>query len=98
MQRFIGNQFRKPSGFCGRIISRIMIKGNRSAYEKVIPALDIQNDEKVLEIGYGHGLGIHIIASGYDCMVSGIDFSELMFREASKRNKKHIADKLGNRH
>jgi cyclopropane fatty-acyl-phospholipid synthase-like methyltransferase len=93
MQRFIGNQFRKPNGFCGRLISRIMIKGNSSAYDKVIPALEIQQGDKVLEIGYGHGLGIHIIASRHDCLVTGIDFSELMFREASKRNKKHIADK-----
>ena len=93
MLRYFGKQFRKPSGFCGRIVERIMIKGNSSAYDKIIPALSIQKDDKVLEIGYGHGLGIKIIASGYDCLVSGIDFSELMFRQASKRNKKFIADK-----
>lgn len=70
-----------------------MIKGNSSAYDKIIPAMSIQKGDHVFEIGYGHGLGINIIASGYDCRVSGIDFSELMIRQASKRNKKFIADK-----
>lgn len=90
MLRFIGNQFRKPTGFLGKIVARIMIKGNRAAYDKIIPELAIAPEDKILEIGYGHGLGIGLIASGYNCSITGIDFSELMFREASKRNKKHI--------
>ena len=93
MLRFIGNQFRKPTGFFGKIISKIMIKGNSSAYDKIIAELDIKQKDKILEIGYGHGLGIDIISSNYDCFLSGIDFSELMFKEATKRNKKHIANK-----
>jgi cyclopropane fatty-acyl-phospholipid synthase-like methyltransferase len=90
MLRFIGNQFKKPSGLFGKIVSRIMIKGNRSDYDKIIPELDIKPGERIMEIGYGHGVGIDRISSNYDCFVSGIDFSELMFREATKRNKKHI--------
>jgi cyclopropane fatty-acyl-phospholipid synthase-like methyltransferase len=86
----IGNQFRKPSGLLGKVVSKIMKKGNISAYNKIIPALDIIQNDKILEIGYGHGLGIDMISSDFDCFVSGIDFSELMFKEASKRNKKHI--------
>ena len=93
MLRFIGKQFRKPTGFLGKIISRIMIRGNRVAYDKIIPDLAIAPNDKILEIGYGHGLGIGMIASGYHCTVTGIDFSELMFREASQRNKKHIDQK-----
>jgi len=93
MLRFIGNQFRKPTGFLGKIVSRIMIRGNRSRYDKIIPELAIMQHDQILEIGYGHGLGIDMISSGYDCFVSGIDFSELMFREAAKRNQKHIGQK-----
>jgi len=92
MLSFIENQFRKPTGFFGKIISGVMKKGNKSIYEKVIPELEIKQNERILEIGYGHGLGIDRIASMYDCFVSGIDFSELMFKEAQKRNKRHITD------
>jgi cyclopropane fatty-acyl-phospholipid synthase-like methyltransferase len=93
MLRIIGNQFRKPTGLLGRIISMIMIKGNSYAYNKIIPELDIKLNDRILEIGYGHGLGVDMIASGFDCFVSGIDFSELMFNEATKRNMKHINNK-----
>lgn len=70
-----------------------MIKGNSPDYDKIIPELDIKQGDKILEIGYGHGLGVHRILSNYDCHVSGIDFSELMFNEATKRNKKYIERK-----
>jgi len=93
MLRFIGNQFRKPTGFFGKIISRIMVMGNSSVYDKIIPELAIQRNDKILEIGYGHGIGIDRISSDFECTVSGIDFSELMFREATKRNRNHIKNK-----
>ncbi|MEI7500400.1 MAG: class I SAM-dependent methyltransferase [Bacteroidota bacterium] len=90
MLSFIGNQFRKPSGFLGRIVSFLMKKGNKSAYDNIIRELEIKRDDRILEIGYGHGIGIDIICKNYDCLVTGIDFSELMFREAQLRNKRHI--------
>ena len=93
MLRFIGNQFRKPTGFFGKIVSRLMIKGNSPEYDKIIPVLEVNQEDNLLEIGYGHGVGIDRIASKYNCKISGIDFSELMFREASKRNKKHLDNK-----
>lgn len=90
MLSFIGNQFRKPTGFFGKIISKIMIKGNSFAYDRIISELNIMQNDQILEIGYGHGYGVDRIVTNYNCFVFGIDFSELMFREATKRNKKHI--------
>jgi len=94
----IGNQFRKPRGFLGRIISKLMIKGNSREYDKLIPILEIQPHDRLLEIGYGHGLGIDRILSKYDCHISGIDFSELMYRQANKRNRRHIDDNKATLH
>jgi SAM-dependent methyltransferase len=91
MLRKIGSQFKKPSGFLGRIISSIMIKGNRPAIENLIKGLNIKQEEKILEIGYGPGIGIKLIAENCDsCKIVGIDFSELMFKRAAKRNKQFI--------
>jgi len=86
----IGKQFRHPSGFLGRIISRLMKKGNMQSYDKVINELAIKKNDIIFEIGYGHGLGIKNIMLNNDCYISGIDFSELMYREASRRNKNFI--------
>jgi cyclopropane fatty-acyl-phospholipid synthase-like methyltransferase len=93
MLSFIGNQFKKPKGFFGKIISVLMKKGNRYTYEKIVPELEIKQGDTILEIGYGHGLGINMICSTFDCRVIGIDFSELMFKEAQQRNKRHIDNK-----
>ena len=89
--RKIGMQFKKPQGVLGKIISNLMIIGNRSAYGNMIKNLTINSNEKILEIGYGPGIGIGLISKIYEsCEIYGIDFSELMYKRASKRNSKFI--------
>lgn len=84
----LGRQLRKPSGFYGKLVSRMMNKRNKMAYERIIYELNIKSGEKVFEIGYGPGLGISLIANSIEsCSISGIDFSGLMYKEAIKRNK-----------
>jgi cyclopropane fatty-acyl-phospholipid synthase-like methyltransferase len=90
MRNFISNQFRRPSGFWGRIVSALMKKGNKLNYIKLISELEIKSGDRILEIGYGHGLGINMIFKEFDCSITGIDFSELMYKEASSRNKKYL--------
>ncbi|MDA3953793.1 MAG: methyltransferase domain-containing protein [Bacteroidales bacterium] len=92
MLRAIEKQFRHPAGFLGRIISKLMQRGNGNQYDKIIKKMDIKDNENLFEIGYGHGLGIEKILSERDCLISGIDFSVLMNKEASKRNTKHISN------
>ena len=93
MLRYIGSQFKKPSGLLGRIISLVMIKGNSPEYDRIIPELDIRQNDRILEIGYGHGLGVDRISTMYECYITGIDFSELMYKQATRRNWKHIRNK-----
>jgi SAM-dependent methyltransferase len=86
--RKIGSQFKKPTGLLGTLISDMMIIGNRSAYKNLINDLPASAYLKILEIGYGPGIGIDLISKkfeGWD--IYGIDFSELMFRRAAKRNR-----------
>ena len=70
-----------------------MMLGNRAAYNKMISELEIIANDRIFEIGYGHGLGVRKISSRFDCFVSGTDYSELMFNEATKRNRKYIKNK-----
>jgi SAM-dependent methyltransferase len=89
--RKIGMQYKKPGGILGKIVSNLMIIGNRSAYETVIKDLDIQSNDKILEIGYGPGIGIELISKKFvSCDIYGIDFSGLMYRRATRRNKPGI--------
>ena len=97
MFKELGKQLRKPSGIFGRIVAKIMDIRNREFYEKTILELDIKSGDKIFEIGYGPGLGIHLIANlNKDCSISGIDYSELMYSKATKRNKKFIDEGIVN--
>jgi cyclopropane fatty-acyl-phospholipid synthase-like methyltransferase len=90
-KNLIAAQFKKPSGPFGIFSSNIMIKGNKGKYEKLIEDLDLQPGDKLLEIGYGPGVGINTIAKRcISCIIHGIDFSKLMYRRASKYNKQYI--------
>lgn len=87
----IANQFKKPSGLLGRLVSNLMIKGNKHAYETLFGEMKISPGEKLLEIGYGPGTGIReIFKTAKPEVLYGIDFSELMFAKATKLNKQLI--------
>ena len=82
-------QFGHPTGLGGRAAGLVM--ANRSSNRKrnawAVSLLDVQPDDRVLEIGFGPGLAIlelsRIAREGYVC---GIDHSELMLRQAVRRN------------
>jgi ubiquinone/menaquinone biosynthesis C-methylase UbiE len=60
---------------------------NRFAVE----ALGVQPEDQVLEIGFGHGHAIRLIAErAHKGMVAGIDPSDVMVRHAAKRNRELI--------
>jgi len=92
-KNFIAAQFKKPSGLFGIFSSNVMIKGNKANYEKILKELDLQPGDKLLEIGYGPGVGVNMIAKACStCIIHGIDFSSLMYRRARKYNKKYLDD------
>jgi ubiquinone/menaquinone biosynthesis C-methylase UbiE len=91
MATILAKQLRKPSGFLGNIVAKMMEFRNHRSYKEIINKLSPQKGEHILEIGYGPGLGIYQIAGSFpDCHIYGIDFSELMYNKASLRNKKFI--------
>jgi SAM-dependent methyltransferase len=91
MPTALAQQLRKPSGFLGNLVAKMMEFRTRGFYKEIIGKLSPRQGEHILEIGYGPGLGIYKIASSFPgCLISGIDYSELMYHKASKRNKKFI--------
>jgi ubiquinone/menaquinone biosynthesis C-methylase UbiE len=79
--------FGRPRGFLGRIGGIIMARANRSAAAQVIELADVRPNDKVLEVGFGPGVGIQLLlqraSSGW---VAGVDQSQEMVRQASARN------------
>jgi len=80
-------QFAHPQGWLGRFVGLILALKNRERNAWTISLLDIRPDDQVLEIGFGPGQAIQEVAkltpNGF---VAGIDLSEVMVEQASKRN------------
>jgi len=83
--------FGRPRGALGRLGGLIMARTNQPCAVWVIGLLDIQPNDRVLEVGFGPGVGIQLLArsasAGY---IAGVDSSEEMVEQARARNVKAL--------
>lgn len=81
-------QFGNPRGSTGRVAGWVMAhrRSNRQRNEWVVGLLDVRPTDRVLEVGFGPGVAIAELArrAGH---VHGIDRSEVMVRQAIRRNR-----------
>lgn len=85
--RSIWQQFSQPTGALGWLVGHLMAFKNRERSEWLMPLLDVQQDDHVLEIGFGPGVDVRrVSAAASGVRVAGIDHSEEMLRQARKRN------------
>jgi SAM-dependent methyltransferase len=81
------NPFAHPSGWLGRIAGRIMLRTNKQ--DDVVGVLDVQPGDDVLELGYGPGGLIRLLAERTDATsIRGVDPSPEMRDQASRHNRK----------
>jgi ubiquinone/menaquinone biosynthesis C-methylase UbiE len=90
-RNFLVNAFGRPRGVLGGLGGIIMARKNRKCAAWVASLLEVQSNDKVLEIGFGPGVGIELLAQaaagGY---VFGIDPSKEMLDQAASRNARAI--------
>lgn len=93
IKAWLASQFRKPRGMAGRMIGKLMNKANAEMNETVIQLLDIKDQDRVLEMGFGNGYYIAEIAKRVkESIVYGLDYSETMVKLAIKRNQSLIRE------
>lgn len=86
-------QFGRPTGLPGRMAGWVMAhrSSNRRRNAWAVSLLDVQRNDRVLEIGFGPGVAIRelarLAADGYVC---GLDHSEVMLRQAARRNAEGV--------
>ena len=90
---FFSNQARKPTGLFGRLVMSVIFDvGNARLNRFVNEVMSVQEDDRILEIGFGTGKLIDEMAKQIDRgFIEGVDFSKTMVSIAQRRNKKHIA-------
>ncbi|MGN9809506.1 class I SAM-dependent methyltransferase [Micromonospora sp. BQ11] len=83
-------QFGRPRGLLGALAGWQMAhrRSNRLRNRWVVSLLDVRPTDRVLEIGFGPGLAVAELARriGPSGHVYGIDHSEVMLRQATRRN------------
>jgi ubiquinone/menaquinone biosynthesis C-methylase UbiE len=83
------HQFGHPRGIAGQAAGWVMAhrRSNRQRNTWVVSLLDVQPTDRVLEVGFGPGLAISELARRVtEGCVYGIDHSNLMLHQATKRN------------
>ena len=83
------SQFAKPTGFFGKILAKGMARGHKVLYKNTAKAMNLKNDDKYLEIGFGSGLFIKKYVSNIQ-KIAGLDHSKEMVKLANDFNKKLV--------
>jgi ubiquinone/menaquinone biosynthesis C-methylase UbiE len=84
---YIVSQFGNPRGLIGRLVGMLMAYENRERNAWAVSLLNVQEADRVLEIGFGPGWAIERLAAvATGGFVAGLDHSETMVQLATKRN------------
>jgi ubiquinone/menaquinone biosynthesis C-methylase UbiE len=79
--------FGRPRGVLGRLGGIIMARMNRPYAADVVHLLEVRSDDKILEVGFGPGVGIQLLLQRVpDSRVAGVDPSREMIAQAVARN------------
>ena len=83
-------QFHRPHGFGGQVAGWVMASrgSNRKRNLWAVELLDVQPEDRVLELGFGPGVAIEALAARASRgLVCGVDHSDVMVRQATRRNR-----------
>ena len=82
------SQFAHPRGLLGRLAGALMAKKNAAMNDAAVARLALRPEDRVLEIGFGHGRTIAALAARVPRgLVAGVDPSEAMLAMASRRSR-----------
>lgn len=94
VKRFMAAQLRQPSGWFGSlVVSRLMNRANRKIIDSTLELLQVSPQNQVLEIGFGGGAAISLLTKRLSTgVVSGVDISADLVRQAERRFQREIAE------
>lgn len=91
IKEILFNSFAYPSGKLGELAGSVMLVKNKTRIKWTLSQMNIQPSDHVLEIGYGPGYALSLLAKiTTDGFVAGTDTSIEMFKQAVRRNKQSV--------
>ena len=88
----MASQLGHPRGLPGRVVGRMLNRGNRSAIGAAVAALSVPRDAVLADLGFGGGLGLALLLRrvGTTGQVHGVDISTTMLAAATRRYRHSI--------
>jgi ubiquinone/menaquinone biosynthesis C-methylase UbiE len=81
-------QCRKPTGFSGRVIAKLMNRGHHKLTDWGLTHVSIQPNDVILDVGCGGGRTVNKLAEmAVNGKVYGVDYSEDSVKVATKQNQ-----------
>jgi len=96
ISKYISSQFKNPRGIGGVIITFLQNRINKAMYVNAVAMVEVSENEKVLDIGYGNGFLLKKIYEKTRSELYGIDISDDAMEMAKKKNSR--ATKAGKLH
>jgi ubiquinone/menaquinone biosynthesis C-methylase UbiE len=89
--KFIGNNFGKPKGIIGVLMTKIMNIMNQKLYKSVLKNIKLETNNIILDIGFGNGYLIKkLFQKNIPIKIYGIEISNDMVNKVSLKNKLNI--------
>jgi len=90
-RKTLAKQLRRPGGRLAKKIGDKMNEINSSLYNFTINTLQLNDNDSILEIGFGNGKFFdELFSKANNLTISGLDFSSEMLKEASANNQSSI--------
>lgn len=91
LQAFVAQQLGYPSGIWGRLLLRLLNRGNAGMHQLVFEQLAMRQGDRILEIGFGGGsLLAQILQTGLPETVVGIDYAEDALKVAQTKLRRYM--------
>jgi arsenite methyltransferase len=89
----IAKQLGHPSGLRGRAVGELLNRGNRGFVRAAVHALQPDAAAVVADIGFGGGVGLKLLLDdiGPSGLVHGVEISDTMLSQATRRYRRDIA-------
>jgi arsenite methyltransferase len=89
----IAKQLGHPSGLRGRAVGELLNRGNRRFVRAAVQALQPDAAAVVADIGFGGGVGLKLLLDGIgpSGLVHGVEISDTMLSQATRRYRRDIA-------
>jgi len=87
----LARQLGEPTGPAGRVVGRLLNRGNRSLVVAAVAATGCGPAAQVADIGFGGGVGLRLLLDCDGTVVHGVEMSETMLAEARRRFSDDIA-------